>query len=238
MGFEAAVAVFDACILYPFHLRNIFVQAAVDRLVHARWTDEIHDEWIRNLAAGPRAIPKARLQHTRQLVNDALPMAMVTGYEHHVAAVNLPDPDDRHVVAAGIAAGATLILTWNLRHFPAQELKKFGLTRETPDEFLSRLYDEVPELVVGSLANARRNLTETDVSASGFIGILDRQRLVQLAMRVQGHLRDLCRERQWGGSAKRNPPLPAQSSPRRRVTPSANRPTLPSASSPAPASAP
>src|SRR6516165_9159728 len=139
MAFEPPVVVFDACILYPFHLRNIVVQAAVDRLVGARWTDEIHDEWTRNLAAGVRAIPIARSQRTRQMVNDALPMAMVTGYADRVAAVNLPDPDDRHVVAAGIAAGATLILTWNLRDFPVKELQKFGLLRETPDTFLSDL---------------------------------------------------------------------------------------------------
>lgn len=53
MAFEPAVAVFDACILYPFHLRNIIVQVAVDRLVEGRWTDTIHDEWIRNLARRP-----------------------------------------------------------------------------------------------------------------------------------------------------------------------------------------
>lgn len=101
MAFEPSVAVFDACILYPFHLRNIVVQAAVDRLVDARWTDAIHDEWIRNLAAGAPAIPVERLQTTRRLMNEALPMAMVNGYEHHIAVVNLPDPNDRHVVAAG-----------------------------------------------------------------------------------------------------------------------------------------
>ncbi len=71
MAFEPAVAVFDACILYPFHLRNIVVQAAVDRLVEARWTDAIHDEWIRNLAADTPRIPAERLQITRRLMNDA-----------------------------------------------------------------------------------------------------------------------------------------------------------------------
>ncbi len=190
MAFEPAVAVFDACILYPFHLRNILVQTATDRLVAARWTDEIHDEWVRNLASA-RKIPIAKLQRLRQVMNEALPAAMVTGYEDHVAAVKLPDPDDRHVVAAGIAVGATLILTWNLRHFPARELQQFGLTRETPDDFLSGLYDEVPEALISSLARARRNLTKTNVSTSDFIDILDRQRLVQLAARARGHLQDL-----------------------------------------------
>jgi PIN domain len=126
MAFEPSVVIFDACILYPFHLRNIVVQIAVDRLVDARWTDEIHDEWIRNLVANRPAIPIERLQITRRLMNDALPGAMVAGYQRHIPAVTLPDPDDRHVVAAGIASGATIVLTWNLRDFPPREMKKHG----------------------------------------------------------------------------------------------------------------
>ena len=191
MALEPSVAVFDACILYPFHLRNIAVQAAVDRLVEARWTDAIHDEWIRSLTTDVPAIPIERLQITRRLMNDALPAAMVRGYEEHIPTVTLPDPDDRHVVAAAIAAKASLILTWNLRHFPENELKKFGLRKMNPDEFLSELFDEVPDLVIGSLANARRNLSKTRVAASDFIAILKEQKLVQLAKRVEKYTSDL-----------------------------------------------
>jgi hypothetical protein len=78
-AFKPTIAVFDACILYPFHLRNVVVQPAVDRLVEGRWTDEIHDEWMRNLAARAPAIPAERLRNTRRLMNEALPAAMVTG---------------------------------------------------------------------------------------------------------------------------------------------------------------
>jgi PIN domain len=187
MAFEPAVAVFDACTLYPFHLRNVLVHAAVDRLVEARWTDEINDEWMRNLAARAPAVPLERLQNTRRLMNEALPRALVSGYENHIALVNLPDPDDRHVVAAGIAAGASIILTWNLRHFPAKELKKFGLRREMPDVFLSSLYDKVPDLLISSLANARRNLSKSRVSAPCFINILNNQKLIELAKRADQH---------------------------------------------------
>src|SRR5882672_1813510 len=73
-------------------------------------------------------IPIERLKITRKLMNDALPDATVTGYRTHLEAVALPDPDDRHVVAAAIAAGASVILTWNLRDFPTRELKKHGLS--------------------------------------------------------------------------------------------------------------
>ncbi len=90
MAFEPSVAVFDACILYPFHLRNVLVQAAVDRLVEARWTDEIHDEWIRNLVARAPGVPIERLQNTRRLMNDAVPTAMVNGYEKHVPRETCP----------------------------------------------------------------------------------------------------------------------------------------------------
>ena len=187
MAFEPSVAVFDACILYPFHLWNIVVQAAVDRLVEARWTEAIHDEWIRSLATDMPAIPIERLQITRRLMNDALPAAMVNGYEQHIGAITLPDANDRHVVAAAIAASASLILTWNLRHFPENELRTFRLQKMTPDTFLCGLFDEIPNVVIGSLANARRNLSKTRVSASDFIAILKRQKLVQLAKRVEKH---------------------------------------------------
>ncbi len=191
MAFEPTVAVFDACILYPFHLRNIVVQVAVDLLVEARWSDQIHDEWIRNLAADAPAIPLDRLQATCRLMNDALPGATVAGYEHLISTVNLPDPDDRHVVAAAIASGASVIITWNLRDFPASALKKFGLRRQTPDAFLAELYDHAPDLTVGSLANARRNLNKSRVSVSEFIDILGKQKLTQLVTRLKGRPSDL-----------------------------------------------
>jgi len=191
MVLKVSVVIFDACILYPFHLRNIVVQIAVDRLVDARWSDEIHDEWIRNLVADVPGIPIERLKITRKLMNDSLPNATVTGYRTHLEAVALPDPDDRHVVAAAIAAGASVILTWNLRDFPTKELKKHGLVRQNPDAFLTALYDKAPDLTLASLANARRNLSKTRISAADFVDILKNQKLIQLATRTAKRTSDL-----------------------------------------------
>lgn len=167
------------------------MQAAVDRLVEARWTNHIHEEWIRNLSANNPTISIERLERTRQLMNDVLPAATIDGYEDHISALNLPDPNDRHVVAAGIAAGAPVILTWNLRDFPAIELKKHNLRRQTPDDFLAGLYDKAPDLIVDSLANARRNLNRTRVSAPTFIDILDNLKLGRRAKRMRNHVTDL-----------------------------------------------
>jgi predicted nucleic acid-binding protein len=189
MAFEPAVAVLDACVLYPFHLRNIIVQAAVDRLFEARWTDEIHQEWMLALSVSGN-IPMERLRNTLRLMKGALPDATVCGYERHFSEISLPDPDDRHVLAAAIEGQASIIITWNLRHFP-RYIRRFGVWRLTPDAFLADLYEKVPDLTIASLANARRNLTKSQISSADFIGILHDQRLVQLAQRTMKHLADL-----------------------------------------------
>ena len=191
MAFSPVVAVCDACILYPFHLRNVIVQAAVDGLFHARWTDEIHDEWMRNVMANVPDLSVERLNATKQLMNIALPEATVSGYEKHIQTISLPDPDDRHVVAAAIEAKATHILTWNLRDFPARILKAHGLVRQTPDAFLAHLYDQAPQLLLASLTNARRNLSKSGLSAEEFLDVLRDQKLTQLDKRLRGHLGDL-----------------------------------------------
>jgi hypothetical protein len=96
------VVLYDANVLYPFHLRNLLVQLAVNDIVEPRWTDLIHDEWIRNVAAAGIA-GRDRLLRTRDIMKRVLPGADVTGYESRIEGLSLPDPDDRHVLAAAIA---------------------------------------------------------------------------------------------------------------------------------------
>lgn len=191
MVYRPPVAVYDACVLYPFHLRNLLVQCAVDRLVDARWSDEIHEEWIRNLAAKEPGLSRERLTLTRDLMNRVLPTANVNGYAHHIPTIQLPDLDDRHVAAAGIETGASIIVTWNVRDFPAAELRKHGLRKQKPDAFLLDLYAAAPEVVVAATANARANLRKSNISAPDFIEALRRQKLKRFADVIATHLADL-----------------------------------------------
>src|SRR3954470_8232333 len=115
MGYDWALVVYDANVLYPFHLRNLLIQCAVDRLVAARWTDEIHEEWIRTLTANVAALDRDRLLRTRDLMNRALPERNGPGYARPPPGIPLPDPNDRHVVAAAVECGASLIVTWNTK---------------------------------------------------------------------------------------------------------------------------
>ncbi|MCJ8151740.1 PIN domain-containing protein [Shinella sedimenti] len=169
MASKPPVAVYDACVLYPFHLRNVLVQCAFDGLVEARWTDDIHGEWIRNLAANTPTLPIERLVATRDRMKAVLPDADVADYRRLIPDLRLPDPDDRHVLAAAIAGAASLIVTWNLKDFPARELVKYGVASKSPDEFLIDLYAAFPEALISSVKRARHNLRKTVPSVDAFV---------------------------------------------------------------------
>jgi hypothetical protein len=186
MASSPPVAVYDACVLYPFQLRNLLVQCAADRLVDARWSDEIHDEWIRNLLANEPRLERARLEATRDLMDRVLPQARVTGYAARIPAITLPDAGDRHVVAAAAESGASVIVTWNVRDFPEAELRRHGLRKLTPDAFLTELHDAMPDAVAASVENARRNLNISLVSKPDYLEVLHRQGLKRFVSALSG----------------------------------------------------
>jgi len=110
----ALIVVCDACVLYPAPLRDLFMQLALADLFQARWTDAIHDEWTRNVAANRPDSSPAGLARCRKLMDEHVPDCLVTGYEALIPTLTLPDVDDRHVLAAAIHGGAGLIVTFNL----------------------------------------------------------------------------------------------------------------------------
>ncbi|THV20866.1 PIN domain-containing protein [Peteryoungia ipomoeae] len=172
MASNPPVAVYDACVLYPFHLRNILIQCAFDGLVEARWTDEIHEEWIRNLAANTPGLSIDRLEATRDRMNAVLPEAVVADYRPWMHELTLPDPDDRHVLAAAISAKASVIVTWNLKDVPARNLLAHGVTSKSPDDFLTDLHAAFPDALISSVRSARHNLRKTIPSVEAFIDAL------------------------------------------------------------------
>lgn len=187
MASSPPVAVYDACVLYPFHLRNILIQCAFDGLVEARWTDDIHAEWIRNLAANAPNLPVARFEATRDRIKAVLPEADVGGHAALIPTLVLPDPDDRHVLAAAIAGKASVIVTWNLRDFPATALARHGVSALSPDDFLAGLHATFPDLVIESARRAQQNLRKTIPSAEDFLSAIERQRLSTFAAILRRH---------------------------------------------------
>jgi hypothetical protein len=178
-------AVYDANILYPAPLRDLFMRLAEAGLVAARWTDAIHEEWVRNvLEDNPRLSPE-RLARTRSLMNEAVRDCLVTDYEDLIPSLNLPDPDDRHVLAAAIRAGAEVIVTYNLRDFPAEELARFGIVAAHPDDFLLDLLDRAPGAVCTAVKRQREALRNPPRTAEELLATLEGNGLSQAIARLR-----------------------------------------------------
>ena len=130
MSFE--IALLDANVLYPAPMRDLLLQLVVSNLFRARWSADIHREWIDALSRNEPHRDRAALERTRDLMDRAVRDCLVTGYEPLVPTLSLPDLRDRHVLAAAIAGQCDTIVTQNLQHFPDAVLTSFGITRYIP----------------------------------------------------------------------------------------------------------
>ena len=104
-----STVVYDSCVLYSNHLRDVLMQLALTELFRAKWTEHIHDEWTRNLLKNRPDIDPSKLKRLRQVMDLAVPDCLVTGFESIIPSLNLPDPGDQHVLAAAIIAKANII---------------------------------------------------------------------------------------------------------------------------------
>jgi predicted nucleic acid-binding protein len=128
--------VYDANVLYPNTLRDLLIRIAQAGLVQAKWTVRILDEMIRGLARSRPDIESGKLERLRQLMTDAIRDGLVTGYEPLIDGLKLPDPDDRHVLAAAVKSGAQVIVTHNLKDFPVDDLREWSVEAKSPDDFV------------------------------------------------------------------------------------------------------
>lgn len=179
-------AVFDACVLYPAPLRDFLMWLALSGRFRARWTDLIHDEWVRNLLKNRPELEPANLRRTVDCMNKAIPDALVTGHEGLIAGLTLPDPDDRHVLAAAIRCGAGVIVTFNERDFPNEQLAPFGIEVQHPDEFIDNLFDLDQAAVVAAAQRQRHTLKNPPVDADRYLEILQKQGLVRTVKSLAG----------------------------------------------------
>lgn len=163
------MAVFDACVLYPAPLRDLLMHLSLTGLFRARWTDRIHDEWIDAVLRNRADLTREQLDWTRAQMNEAVPDCLVSGYEGLEASLELPDPDDRHVLAAAIKCGAGAIVTYNLRDFPAPVLEPLGISAQHPDQFIEHAFDLDPVAACSAVRSLRGMLRHPPRSAEALL---------------------------------------------------------------------
>jgi predicted nucleic acid-binding protein len=133
----AFIVVYDANVLYPSTLRDLLIRIAqLPHLVQAKWTDKILDEALNAVRKNFPDISAEKASTLRERMNAAVRDCLVVGCEPLIEILDLPDPDDRHVLAAAIKVNAQLIVTWNRRDFPEGKLAPWGIRAKSPDDFV------------------------------------------------------------------------------------------------------
>lgn len=178
-------ALLDANVLYPAPLRDIFLQLAATDLFKAKWTADLHREWIESLLRNEPHRNRADLERTRDLMDQATRDSLVTGYDALIPSLTLPDPDDRHVLAAAIVGRCDVIVTQNLKDFPEGALSPFEIEAQHPDEFLCNHLNLAPGIVCGAVRKVRARLLKPPYSVEEYLATLSRQGLVATVGELQ-----------------------------------------------------
>jgi len=179
---QATLAVlYDACVLYPAPLRDLLVWLGLSGRFRARWSRAIHEEWKRNLLRKRPDLSRARLDRTSDLMDKAIPDCLVEGYEALMADLSLPDPDDRHVLAAAIHGEASVIVTFNLRDFPRAALAPFGIEALHPDDFILKLLERDAVAVISAAQRQRAQLVHPSIDTEHYLEMLRKQGLIKTA---------------------------------------------------------
>lgn len=178
--------VFDACVLYPAPLRSFLMYLAAGGQFRARWSEDIHEEWIRNVLLNRTELNRAQLERVRTLMDRHVSDALVTGYQSLIESIRgLPDEDDRHVVAAAIVAQAEGIVTFNLRDFPDEVLSVWNLRAIHPDSFITDLTELDITVVIDAARRQRASLLSPPFTPDEYLDCLLRQQLPETVSRLR-----------------------------------------------------
>lgn len=173
-----SIALLDANVLYPAPIRDVLLQLAFENFFQAKWTKRIQDEWIDALTRNEPQRDKAALKRTRNLMNKAVPDATVQNYTQLISCLNLPDKDDRHVLAAAIVGRCDVIVTQNLKDFPDEAVKPYEIDVQHPDDFLTGFLAESPGKFCSAIHKVRKRLKNPPYSVEDYLATLTRQGLV------------------------------------------------------------
>lgn len=181
---QPVTAIYDANVLYPAPLRDLLIRLAQAGIVRGRWTDAIHAEWIRNVLHNNPSLAPDRIARTRRLMDSAVRDCLVADYEHLIDDLRLPDPNDRHVLAAAIQCKAEAIVTFNLKDFPDAALRKYGVIAVEPDDFLLPLIEAYPETLCRVIRQQQQSLRKPPVSLDELLKTLESQGLTRSIARL------------------------------------------------------
>jgi predicted nucleic acid-binding protein len=167
------VALLDANVLWSAPVRDTLLRAAEIGLYRPAWSQRILDEVARSLLEARSDLGQGRVDRLIAQLKVAFPESMTEGYEH-LAATMTNDPEDRHVLAAAVAAHSDVLLTWNVQHFPKEACEPLGIAVQTPDEFLCELWLGDRDAMATVIRQQAADLANPAMELEGLLLVLGR----------------------------------------------------------------
>lgn len=128
------------------------------------------------------------LEKVKNLMDLHVRDAKVTNYEFLIDSLELPDKEDRHVLAAAIRCNADAIVTFNLKDFPEKILQTYSIEAIHPDDFINYQLDLSPSCVCDAIRRQRMALKNPTKTPEELLSILQRQQLPQTCLTLKEYI--------------------------------------------------
>lgn len=180
-------AFLDANVLHPAFLRGALLWFADARLLRPVWSKDVLIEWRRSVQRRFLDLDDGKLDLLLTAFTGHFPDAEVSGYEAFIDVLELPDPDDRHVLAAAIVGRCHGIITANLKHFPEEVVSTYGIEVVHPDEFIVNIIDIDEDKAIGACKRHREAMTRSKPTVDEYLERFEICGLIQAHQRLLAH---------------------------------------------------
>lgn len=186
-GTAKFTAVLDANVMFPVSVFDILAQFAIDGLFTAKWTEDIDDEWTRNLLLARKDLSKQQIHKRRDIQRLAIPDWEIqkAKYQPIISSLDLPDANDRHVLAAAIAGHADSIVSFNLKDFPSKILDAYDIEVIHPDDFICLQLDLIPYKALTAFKHIRNRLKNPPLTAEKLLESYEKAGLISTVTRLK-----------------------------------------------------
>lgn len=178
-------AFLDTCVLYSATLRDTLLRIAETGAFRPQWSADVLDE-LRAVLVREAGLPHERADRLIGQMRSAFPEAEVTDYLGLVDAMTC-HPKDRHVLAAAVAGGSQVLVTFNVRDFPVESVQPHDIGVVTPDAFLLDQLDLYPASVGRALLAQLSAASRPPLTMGQLLGRLARAGVPALADEVRRH---------------------------------------------------
>src|SRR5258707_8359179 len=152
-------------------LCDLLIRLAQRGLYRALWSREILEEVVRSIARRRPDLSVALIRKRTAAMQTSLQDATVEGYEALLPALQELG-DDANVAAAAVFGRDDVLVTSNVRDFPARVLERYRIAVQSPNDFLTHQWWLDPVAVVDVLIAQSRGTSKPPLSPDDILARL------------------------------------------------------------------